>query len=196
MPSTSGPGIDSTSQTGTLPDQQTLERDARAVADEAQNVAEDIKSEASAQVEQLTDQAKAQLSQATDKVRGVAAEQKDLLAAQVGGVADAMDRVASDLEASNGASAHYARLIADNAEKLSSSIRDNSVDDLLGMAQDFGRRQPAAFIGAAALLGFAASRFLFATGKRPASQPDLSDETQLPATTSDLGSGDLDTGRL
>jgi hypothetical protein len=181
-----------------MPGEDTLKRDARAVAEEAQSVAQDLKQEATAQVENLADQAKAQLSQATDKVRGLASEQKDLLAAQVGGVADAMERVASDLETSNGASAHYARMIADNAEKLSSSIRDNSVDQLMSMAQDFGRRQPAAFIGAAALLGFAASRFLTASANRPAetAQTDATEDTALPATMSDLNATDLDAGRL
>jgi hypothetical protein len=38
------------------------------------------------------------------------------------------------------------------------------------IAQDFGRRQPAAFLGAAALLGFAASRFLLASAKRAGEQ--------------------------
>ena len=57
-------------------------------------------------------------------------------------------------------------MIADNAEKLSSLVRDNDVDQLLAIAQDFGRRQPVAFLGAAALLGFAASRFVTASAQR------------------------------
>jgi hypothetical protein len=199
MPSSYGSGIDSpSSPTSTMPGQETLKRDAQAVADEAQNVADQIKSEASAQVDQLTGQAKEQLAQATDHVRGIASEQKDLFAGQVGGVADAMGRVASDLESSNAASAQYARMIADNAQKLSSSIHDNSVDELMTMAQDFGRRQPVAFLGAAALLGFAASRFLLASAQRPATgeQAATGDDTLLPATMSDLQPTDFDSGRL
>jgi hypothetical protein len=202
MPSTNGSDTESApSSDGIKPDQESLKRDARAVADEAHSVTSEIRSEATAQIEQLAGQAKEQLSQATDKVRGVAGEQKDLLAAQMDGVADAMERVATDLESSNGASAQYVRIIADNAEKLSSSIRDNSVDELVSMAQDFGRRQPAAFIGAAALLGFAASRFLMASASRPAAQPaseqtDLGEDTQLPASQSDFLSADPDGGRI
>jgi hypothetical protein len=200
MSTINGPGTESTpSSTGS--GTETLKRDARAVADEATNVAEEIKSEASAQVEQLTEEAKEQLSQATDKVRGLASEQKDLLAAQIGDVASAMERVASDLEANNGASAQYARMIADRAGKLSSSIRDNSVDQLLDMAQDFGRRQPAAFLGAAALLGFAASRFLTASANRSAAQPlnegiDTGDGGRRPPAQPDLYMTDTDGGRL
>jgi hypothetical protein len=77
-----------------------------------------------------------------------------------------MERVATDLEGQNASSASYARMIADGATKISSTVRDNDVDAIFSMAQDFGRKQPAAFIGAAALLGFAASRFLMASAKR------------------------------
>lgn len=143
-----------------------LAADASTLLDETKSVAGKVADEAKEQVASLADRAKEEVGAVTDKARSLAADQKDLLAAQVGGVADAMERAASDLEANNGASAQYARMIADNAEKLSSTIRDNDVDHLLGMAQDFGRKQPALFIGAAALLGFAASRFVLASAKR------------------------------
>jgi hypothetical protein len=198
---TSGSGPDNGSPAADDPvGKDTLKRDARAVVGEAQSVVDEVKSEASAQIEQLAGQAKEQLSQASDKVRGIASDQKDLLADQVGGVAQALERVASDLQSSNDPSAQYARMIADNAERLSSSIRDNSVDQLMGMAQDFGRRQPAAFIGAAALLGFAASRFLMASASRPAQpqteQPRVGDDAPLPASQPDLYVSDVDRGRL
>ena len=45
-------------------------------------------------------------------------------------------------------------------------MRNRDVDDLIAMAEDFGRRQPVAFMGAAALAGFLASRFLLASAKR------------------------------
>ena len=179
----------STNQDGTfaaspspLPDQNQLGADASAAINEAKDVAAKVAEEARSQGAEIVDQAKAQLADAADKARGVADDQKRYLAGQIGGVADAMSRVADDLEASDGPSSHYARMIADNAEKLSSTVRDKSVDDLIGIAQDFGRRQPAAFIGAAALLGFVASRFVMASGSRASSAPA---ETNLPATASD-----------
>lgn len=164
-----------------------LAADAGTLVDEAKSVAGKVANEAKEQVASLTDRAKEEVSAATDKARSLAEDQKGLIAAQVGGVADAMGRAASDLEASNGASAQYARLIADNAEKLSATIRDNDVDQLLGMAQDFGRKQPALFMGAAALLGFAASRFVLASAKRrdeqDASTPSYNEYGGQPAST-------------
>jgi hypothetical protein len=172
----------SAAPTNEAEDLQTLDKvktDASALKTEAQNLASTVTSEATEQAEHIADEAKAQAAAAVEKAKGLASEQKDLLAGQIGGVADAMQRVAKDLEDNSGSGAQYARMIADNAEKLSSTIKNNDVDALLNIAQDFGRRQPAAFVGVAALLGFAASRFLLASSSRattgPAPQPG--DET-------------------
>ena len=164
---------DSPSGKPTVPDTAALKADAGAALEEAKTVAGQVAAEAKDQVSHLADQAKAQVAGATDKVKGVATEQKELLAAQIGGVADSMQRVAADLESTNGPNAGYARMIADNAEKLSDTIREKDIDQILAMAQDFGRKQPVAFMGAAALLGFAASRFLLASASRslPAAAP-------------------------
>ena len=147
----------------TTPD---IASDANALMDEAKSAAGKVVDEAKEQVESLADRAKSELSGATEKAKSLASEHKDQLAEQVGGVADALGKAASDLEQQNGPSAQYARMIAENAEKLSDVIRNNDVDQILGMAQDFGRRQPALFVGAAALMGFAASRFVLASAKR------------------------------
>ena len=157
-----------------------IKTDASALKTEAQNLADNVATEASEQAGHIADEAKAQATAAVERAKGLAGEQKDLLASQIGGVADAMQRVASDLEANSGSGAQYARMIADNAEKLSWTIKNNDVDTLLSMAQDFGRRQPAAFVGVAALLGFAASRFLLASGTRTASPaPQRNDGTDV-----------------
>jgi hypothetical protein len=152
--------------TPTSLDTPDLAGDASALMDEAKSAAAKVADEAKEQVASLTDRAKEELGDATDKVRSLAAGQKDMLADQVGGVADALGQAASDLEQRNSTSAHYAKLVADNAERLAETIRTNDVDQLLGKAQDFGRQQPALFMGAAALLGFAASRFVLASAKR------------------------------
>ena len=88
----------------------------------------------------------------------------------------------------------------DNAEKLSTSIRDNSIDELMSQAQDFGRRQPAVFLGAAALLGFAASRFLLASANRSnqtVPESEAEDEAGYMPEPNGLeaGAGSIETGR-
>jgi len=59
-----------------------------------------------------------------------------------------------------------AQYVEDAAEK----IRNGSVRDLLDNATDFAKRQPVAFLGISVLAGFAAIRFLKASGAQPSSQ--------------------------
>lgn len=198
-PSNTYGSVQNQDETVAAPDKETIVADAGALKDEAQRVAGKVVDEATDHLGKLAEQAKAQVAETTGKVKGMAEEQKELLAAQVGGVADAMSRVADDLEAENGASAHYARMIADGAGKLSETVRGNDVDQLMSMAQDFGRKQPAAFLGAAALLGFAASRFLLASAKRTEQNAPTEPASYVPAggdVARPNGSGTYDAGRV
>lgn len=140
--------------------------DASNLADTAradlEGVVEEVKHEAAS----LGEEAKAQLADVTEKAKGMASEQKDLLAEQLGGVSSALGKVAGELETNGEGSARYVRMIADGADKLTSTVKDNDIDDIMAIAQDFGRRQPVAFMGAAALLGFVASRFVVASASR------------------------------
>src|SRR5690349_2658236 len=101
-------------------DKVSVRADAEAVTEEIGAVANKVKDEAVEQAGQLAEQAKAQVADAAEKVKGIAGEQKEFIAGQLGGVAEAVERVATDLEGQNATTAHYARMIADNAEKLSS----------------------------------------------------------------------------
>ena len=175
---TSSPGRDP-QLSNPSPDLETLKSDTGDALAEMKDAVGNVGAEVGNQVHGLADQAKSQLSEAADQARTVASGQKDKLAEQVGTVAEAIGTAADELETKNGAASQYVRMIADQTEKFSSTIRNNDVDALLGMANDFGRRQPVAFLGMAALLGFAASRFLVATANRPT--PD--DAFDMPTTT-------------
>ncbi|MDA9415523.1 MULTISPECIES: hypothetical protein [Bradyrhizobium] len=58
---------------------------------------------------------------------------------------------------------------ADYVEDAAQKIREGSFRDLLQGATDFAKRQPAAFLGISVLAGFAAVRFLKASGERSSS---------------------------
>lgn len=153
-------------KSGTAPDSERLRQDASAAAETAKRDLERVRKEAESSVREIADQAQAQLEQAGEKFKGAAADQKDMLAEELSSVAKAVSRVAEELRKEKAASAGYASSIAGGMRRFSENMRDKDVDELIGMAQDFGRRQPAAFMGAAALAGFAASRFLFASSRR------------------------------
>lgn len=146
----------------------------QALKGQATDQIQTLKGQAQDQLSDAAGKAKAyaseQVSQLTDQARSFATEQKDLAARQFGGVVDAVARVADELQSSqNGtAVAGYAQDFAGSLRGLADTIQNKSVDDLVGIVQDFGRRQPLAFLGLAALTGFAASRFLLASRHRAA----------------------------
>jgi ElaB/YqjD/DUF883 family membrane-anchored ribosome-binding protein len=156
FPSQSAPGTD-------LEDR--VRSDAGDLADTARRDLKDVGNE-------LKHEAASIAEEATQKAKGMAEERKQVLVDQLDGVSSSLDKVAGELEDKGESSAHYLRMVADGASKLTSTVRDNNVDDILAMAEDFGRKQPVAFMGAAALLGFVASRFMVASASRRAGQAD------------------------
>ena len=143
-----------------------LRDDAAKLTETAQSDLTELGEEVKQQAAALGEEAKAQIGEVAEKAKGLATEQKDLISGQLSGVSDALQRVASELELQDQSGAQYIRMVADGAAKLTSTVRDNDVDQILSMAQDFGRKQPVAFMGVAALLGFAASRFALASASR------------------------------
>lgn len=171
-----------TLQTPVSPTEEQGMSDLGAMAkDDLANVGDDLKHRAEAIGEEAKAQIGDMVDDVTEQARGLAAEQKDILVGHLEGVASALDRVASELEAEGESTAHYARMIADGADDLLTNIAEHDVDDLLEMAQAFGRRQPVAFLGAAALFGFAASRFVLASSARRADGVEGMKQTNSPS---------------
>lgn len=146
--------------------EQRVKHDAAAVADVARHEFGAIRGEVEEQAKALADEAKTQLGEVAEKAKSIAAEQKDYLATQLADVAGAVSRVAAELGDKQSPTSGYARTLADGLQDFSRTVSERDVDSLMGLAEDFGRRQPAAFMGAAALAGFVASRFLMASGQR------------------------------
>lgn len=144
--------------------------------------AEMVKSEAKSDFDTLRRRAEDEVGHVQDSAMHYAHEQKDYAADQVGRFAAAVDRMGSDLDSHDQSFAgRYVHDLAHGLESLSNSARTSSVEEIIGNVEDFGRRQPAAFIGAAALLGFAASRFLNASRNRSAASAGQS--ASEPTTT-------------
>jgi hypothetical protein len=61
---------------------------------------------------------------------------------------------------------------ADYVEDAAEKIRNGTFRDLVDGASDFAKRQPAAFLGLSVLAGFAAVRFLRASGKHATSSQE------------------------
>lgn len=139
---------------------------------------------ASDDVRELGQQASAKVGEAAEKAKSFAVDQKDLAANQINGIAAAVNKVADELDGSDQSTvARYARDLASGLSSMGKTIENRDVDDLLGMTQDFGRQQPVAFLGAAALAGFVASRFALASAHRRENKSTASDTPKTGQST-------------
>lgn len=92
------------------------------------------------------------------EVKSKASDAKDTVASEVGDVATALRRASEELR---GGSAQERTLgqIASGLADASDALRDKDLGELLQSASRVARDNPALFLGGAALLGFAISRF-------------------------------------
>ncbi|GIK97646.1 MAG: hypothetical protein BroJett029_18550 [Alphaproteobacteria bacterium] len=116
----------------------------------------------------LADKARAHVTEAAEPLKqealATAERQKDYGADQIGGLAQAVHGVASELERQMPQAAGYVHSAASNLDRMASSLRDQSVDDLMQSFGKFARAQPAAVFGAAVLAGIALSRYVKSSG--------------------------------
>lgn len=144
---------------------------AEGVVDQAKEFGRDIKGQASAltqnaadvvktQAGNLTEQAKEVASDAGERLRATVTEQKAAGADYVGNVANIIRRTAREFDSDIPQAGQYIRKAAAQIESVSDAMRHRDVSQIVGNVQDFARKQPTAFFGAAVLLGFAAVRFL------------------------------------
>lgn len=116
------------------------------------SVASDIKTAASQK-----------FGQAVTEVRAKANDAKDGVANEVKDVAMVLRRASEDLR---GGSAQERTLgtIASSLADVSDQIRDKDLGEIVQMVSKVARDNPVMFLGGAALLGFAASRYAKASG--------------------------------
>ena len=169
--------------------------DAGEIANTAKEAGSSIKDEAGDQLAHLKDQAGEQLTEVTNKAKSFAADQKDVAGDQLGNVAEAISKVANELQ-DQPVIAGYATDLAGGIKRVSETMKNRNVDELLAMAEDFGRTQPVAFLGAAALAGFVASRFVLSSALRrqTASGAGSSSSTSSGSEAPQRGRSDLPAG--
>ena len=111
--------------------------------------------------------------QAVQAARSLIGEQQQAAASGLGEFANVLRRAARDGSGADSPVARIAESAADNLQRFSDSLRERDLDGLLRDAESFARRQPAVFIGAAALVGFLAVRFLKASDSVESRRPSL-----------------------
>ena len=124
----------------------------------------DVGAKASATVQDkaagLLGTAKSMASDAGSKVNDTLGDHKSAGAERVKGISGAIRRAADELQDELPPAATYIRRAADEIDSLADAVQRRDVRQLVGDVQSFARRQPAAFLGATVLGGFAVMRLL------------------------------------
>ena len=164
----------------TNPSQKKNPGSSQKLKDQVADAGADLKQRAGDALKASTEVAEDKLQKAADATKDVASGAADRFQDQVkeqqrsgadfverfaGSIRNAARSFESDAPFAARGINSAAQYVEDAAEK----IRDGSFRDLIDGATDFAKRQPAAFLGISVLAGFAAIRFLKASGGKPSS---------------------------
>lgn len=134
----------------------------------------DIKHEIAGAAAKIDAQARDTISDAvgsaTREAQSQAMAAKTDMAGEVSDIAAAL-RVAADEMRSGSVQARVFAQMAESLADASDTIEQKDLSGIMDGATDFARRNPLIFLGGAALLGFAATRFAKASGDRSTSSP-------------------------
>jgi hypothetical protein len=100
------------------------------------------------------------IREARDAVRNAVDTQKGKMALRLGCVAKALRAAAKDLDQEDVTVGRYADLAANQVNRVSEALNERKVEDLIADAEEFARRQPLFFVGAALSAGFLVARMI------------------------------------
>ena len=126
-------------------------------------------------LKEVVDTAKAVASDAAGRVQEQARAQQGAGADYVSRFAGNIRNAAHAFEVDTPFAAQGIKLAAEYVEDAAGKLRAGTFNDLVNGATDFARRQPAAFLGLSVLAGFAAVRFIRASGNAPQQSGDVQD---------------------
>ena len=121
---------------------------------------------ASSAAETAKTQARDIANTVSDEATNYAYQARDTAADEVKGVASALRTAANDLRSGSPQERSFSQL-ADGLADISETMRDKDLGEMVDDLNGFAKRNPMAFLGGAALLGFVATRFAKASSSAP-----------------------------
>jgi len=109
------------------------------------------------------DQATAAVAPLRDNARSVVEEQKERGASRIDSLAQAIHGAANELDGEIPQAATYVHAAAEQLERASSLLRDNSVEELIRKGTDLAEERPVVFVAGAMAIGFVLARLLRST---------------------------------
>ncbi|MFW5740188.1 MAG: hypothetical protein ACOC1F_07465 [Myxococcota bacterium] len=160
-----------------------IKQGAREVRDEAELAARDIGQQAKRDAREV----KHALSERASKE---AQWKTDAVARETKTLAHAMQRAAEEAEREESSFlTGPLSQIAAYCDELSESVEGKDPREILSDVEDFGRREPAAFFGAAVAVGFLTTRFMRAGAQPPQEEEPEQFEPSEPEASSEYDAG-------
>lgn len=113
---------------------------------------------AAAASEELKSRAQGAADTVATEAGNYAGQAKDAAADEVKGVASALRTAAEEMRSGSPQERTFSQ-IAESLADASDTMRDKDLGEMVGAVTDFAKRNPMVFLGSAALIGFAATRF-------------------------------------
>jgi ElaB/YqjD/DUF883 family membrane-anchored ribosome-binding protein len=147
------------------------------------NASSSLRDEIDADVSAVKKAAENATQTVTDKAAEVAEQQKGYAADQIEHFARALEKVGDEMQSQQpGAVGDYTKRLGTSARQFAERVHDKDLGQIASIAEDFGRRQPLAFLGLAAVAGLAASRFLMASNSHSATATPPRTGSSTPST--------------
>lgn len=152
---------------------------------EPQEPSTDLKTRVREDMASARETLKSTAESAAEKAESAASGQVSYVARQMKGVAEALQKAGAELEGSDQVEVgRYTSQIGRSVQGFAKQMEGKDIGEIANMAEAFGRRQPLAFLGMAALAGLTASRFLTASASRSTpGQATASDSTRDTSRT-------------
>jgi hypothetical protein len=151
--------------TGNIRNESLFEADP--IEAEAKEGVQQAKEVAKQAMEQVQQKAQEVAGQAQTQAKSAIASRKDQAVDQLGGVAQVFRTTSNELRNQDKDTiAQYADKVADQVERVSSFLEERDVDQLMGEAESFARRQPELFLGGAFIVGLLVGRFIKSSSER------------------------------
>lgn len=132
-------------------------------------LADQVKDQVKQQTQQAVQQGQQYAGQAvglvSTRLKTALTQQKDALATEISGAAEILKKNGDEFR-TQGIGVFAGPYIDQAAQKLTevgTTIQGKDIDEVIRDTENFARIQPALFLSAAALIGFAAARFLKST---------------------------------
>lgn len=163
--------------TGVADVKETARQTVQETKDAAVDTAQQIKGDVQAQATELAGEAKQQagelIGQAKEQAASAFGQQREQAVSGLAALEEALRSTAQNLKDSgDGAQSGIGQFVDEAADRLAQSaefLRDKDANEILHDLQDFARKQPVAFVGAAVGVGILAARLLKGSGSGSAS---------------------------